>query len=264
MAQSVIDSAMAVGGVPPVADLGSLKTMVYSLFGFYVLVPLFQLVKAKLTKDPVVEELKKLGVAMVDYSKRTDETSTNIILSLEGIHEYQLQMIKKVNDSIKYGLSDETLTIKTFSTALQYSMLRMISMYHERIRKNNIKDRPLILGRYHRGGSRVSGELYVALNGHTCVVNGRKLSGFLNNNGADVLFGRIAEELFNNHVKRATDGHQELNEEDIESALERFSSIVLGGVKRWIHNDKLTLNKQWDKMDEKIKFILDSDEIEFL
>lgn len=264
MAQSVIDSAMVVGGVPPVSDLGTLKTMVYSLFAFYVLVPFFQLIKAKITKDPITEGLKTLNTTLVDYAKKSEEANTSTMLSLEGVHEYQLKMIEKVENSTQYGLSDETLTIKTFSTALQFSMLRMISMYHERIRKNNIKERSLILGRYHRGGARVSGELYVALNGHTCVVNGRKLSGFLNNNGADVLFIRISEELYNNHVKKATEGFQELNEEDIESALERFTSIVLGAVKRWIHNDKLTLNNQWDKIDNKIKFILDSDEIEFL
>ncbi len=261
MAQSSIDSTLGIVGLPKVTDL---ETLTYSLFAFYVLVPLFQLVKSRLTKDPVVEELRKLSVALTNYGKCSEEANASMLTSLEGIHEHQLQMIQKVHDSTKFGLSDEHLSVKTFHTSIQYSMLCMISLYHERVRKNNIKDRHLVLGRYHRGGSSVSGTLYVALNSHTCVINGRKLSGFLNNNGADLLFARISEELFDNHVRKANNGETELTEEDIEGALDRFSSIAIGCFKRWINNDKLTLTKQWDDIETKIRFILKSDEIEYL
>ena len=261
MAQGIIDSNLNSVGIPNVTDL---ETLTYSLFAFYVLVPLFQLIKGKLTKDPVVETLHKLSVTLDNYSRCSEESNTSILTSLEGLHEHQLQMLQKVNDSTKFGLSDEHLSVKTFHTSIQYSMLCMLSLYHERVRKNNIKDRHLVLGRYHRGASSVSGALYVALNSHTCVVNGRKLSGFLENHGAELLFLRISEELFDNHVRKSNGGGTELTEEDIEGALDRFSSIAIGCVKRWINNDKLTLAKQWFDIEDKIRFILKSDEIEYL
>jgi len=194
-------------------------------------------------------------------SREVDPTAITIQTMAKSIAAIEI----KLNDSVKPGMLDEALSIKKFHNAIKFSMLQCISLYHERLRKNHIlRDRHIVLGRYHRGGEEISGKLYVDLNGYTCMTNGRKLSGFLNTNGGDLLFHRITEELFENHLAQAKEQSSFLNEEDVESALDRFTSIIISEAKKWMQNDKKNLISAWDDIESKVKFILEADEIEYL
>ena len=175
-------------------DLNELISYGYWAILIFVLIPMGGWIKRLLSEDPVHEDVKIL------------------VSSVATLVDSMKVLNNKVAESIKPGLLDEHLAIKKFHSVIKYSMLQMISLYHERLRKNNIlKDRHLVHGRYLRGGDEVSGKLYVDLNGYTCLVNGRKMSGFLNNQGGDTLFHRITEELFENHLKK-TEQKSFLNE----------------------------------------------------
>jgi hypothetical protein len=232
---------------PQQMSLDSLVTYGYWAIFFFILLPLGGWIKRFFSKDPVLEEARKQTVIL------------NEVLS------QQTAILRQISNVEKEGMLGEAKCMKQFHTSTKFAFLLMISKYHERIRKNGLSSetRHNVLGRYQWCAEEVSGKFYVDLNGYTCKINGRTLSGFLNSQGGDMLFNRIAEQLFDNHWKISKKDPTALNEEDVELAMDRFVSIVLGSAKKWMGNDKKTLEKAWDKLEPKLVFSLEAEEIEF-
>jgi hypothetical protein len=262
------------------------EMFLYALLGIilvYYVLPNAVRYKKNKEKDPTptnspqtTADSFKEGLAIIAQSINA-QTRDNIelkVLITEHLTELrvsQIALLDLLKQNKKSGILDEEGTIKQFFSSIQHSMTRMLLLYFERTEENHIKtERHQVYGRYQREAKHIAGKLYDEVSPYTCMANTRKLSGFFNKQGADEVFMRIADELFNNQdaisepdpVLRAT--HYILNKRDVKLALDRFTSEMIGRAKKWIEDDTKTMSKSWNKAEKKFRFEIEPDPISFL
>jgi len=216
-----------------VTEAADMMPFIYTILATQVLLPLGVRVNKWITdkKDSVPDTLKDINASLT-------EIKTGIALNS------------------KSGALDDDSVTHVYRTALKLLMLRLMSLYTERTRLNHIaSERHRVVRRYEIAAEVLSTKLYSELEIFTCNANGRKLSGFLNNSGGELLVKAICDELF--QVQEAIhmkNDDMSVNVEDIEASLERYIDTILTRVKRWVADDTESLDKNWVKISEDITF----------
>ena len=224
-----------------ISSAAELLSLIYTVIGTQILIPLGSFIKKKLTKDPIKDVIKKIEK---DISKIKNDLELNS----------------------QSGALDDVSVIKVYNSHLRLLMLRLLSLYHERTRLNHIRtERHRVLKRYELASQDISSKFFTELESFTCRSNKKKLSGFLNNSGGEIFVREISTELFLLQEAISLENQEKIvSIKDIEDSFERYVSIISSKVKKWIDNDTLTLDAVWDDIEDKISFYTIPADIEIL